>query len=717
MRFFWFYPIIIVRVAIVLIALLTLLASVGYKTAATAGINIPKIEQMRKMVIRKAYEPLNQIRQKISLKRLTFNDNRVTNNRFEELGSSADFKWIFETEGISLSSPAVDDNGSVYVSITSLDFGHDPDIQNFEESNFENPLFNIKTTLYSLQSNSELKTGNENWSFSAIKGASTFSPVILANGTILVESIVGLNNPLETPRGKLFAVDQNGKAVWNNELTFDGEVFPVPPVVGRDGTILITKINTLGTPDPVDIVDVIENLSTSISSVNFRDGSIIWTFDPNTLSDEETLIVLAPPVISTTGDTAFISAINTTNLRVQDKINEFISNFEDEVQIDDEVEGDLIDAIKNGEDINPLLNEIEDNIGLLLNKELDEFLETINQFCKIIAINLDDGTINWELPLKGVCLVPSVLDPKDGNILFSSRPGFSLDFILDVNVNVTIENPKDPDSSLKIDVDVVPPEIEDVTIIPIGFLSAINTADGSILWSTDIDDTILLSPVFDEKNERIIVAGTNGFSSEIGHVLFGSDLDSFSSRIHAINKIEGSIIWTSELFNGIIGASKVDGLVKFPLLPGTDGSVYFTLSDVKAEDSDVEAEDIGDISSLTVIQAVGPDGAAKWEKPFLPEGLITSPPIINRSNDTIFLSIQKFLGFTGFVTDIKGSLISISPNNGTVAGTMEIDGVALSSPTIDRKQEAIYTLTNDFSFNLKQLSFNLQSFVYALELD
>ena len=120
---------------------------------------------------------------------------RIGRSPYAPVGNVAIEKWKFWMDGMTISSPAIDENGTIYTGSSSDQF------------------------LFALYSN-----GTEKWRFNA--GAYVLSsPAISADGTIYV----GANN------GKLFAINSNGTQKWIYHVG-SGWVFS-SPVIDGDGII------------------------------------------------------------------------------------------------------------------------------------------------------------------------------------------------------------------------------------------------------------------------------------------------------------------------------------------------------------------------------------------------------------------------------------------------------------------------------------------------
>lgn len=704
------------RFGMVLAVLLTLYSIISPKTFAGLNSKSLKIALPLNGFLSNGFTTVNRVQQIVNLIKLNYQSLKF-NNAVEKNAAQDEFKWIFTAEGISFFPPVVDKNGTIYAATTDINL--ELNLQDLINKGPEDALVDIKTNIYSLQPLPLKPTGKEDWVFSGIDGIIIFPPVVSTDGTILVESIEGVNNDSINLMGKLTAIDQNGKNKWGTTVNFDNQIFIAPPVIGSDGGILVASVNIFDFTN----INNIEDLITHISSIDPANGGIKWSFDAAAFSDDH-LIVLAPPIIAQSGDTVFISAINAKNLSIQEEINLFIEEFETNAQIDEEKKEALLEAVKNGKDFTSILDEIEGETELLLNDELDKFLDDIlNQLCNLIALDANNGGLKWQSPLPGICFVPPIIDTVNGEKIFVSAVNFSLQVDLEASVDIQIVNPKDPASDLEVKIDIIPPEKDDIILTPFGTLSSVDVSNGGIIWSTNIDDIILLDPVIDQGNERIIVSGTDGSDIRFDLNDFSINIFDSKNKIHALNKNNGAVEWVSEAFNGLIASSIVSN-VNFPLLLGTDGSVFFTLFD------EIETANGEERTPSQMIHAVNPDGSTKWEDPFAPEGFLTSAPVISRLDNAIFLSasslrnsleIPPFLKgggqLQGLIPDLKGRLVRLNSGNGTISRSVEIDGFPPSSPVIDTGLNAIYIITSDFEIGVRPFSFDLLSFVYAAELN
>lgn len=707
--------------SIVLITVSILLG--GYKSYALANPGLAQLDFFYDKLINAVHSPLNMVQRKINLIDLNYQD-RLSGNKPAKQQPLEDFRWIFKAEGLTLVSPEIDlVNGTIYVATTDIinDINNELKLQDTQEADSKDRLFNIiHSNLYALEPGLIGKTGKEKWVFRDINGIIPFSPVIAADGTALVESINGVNirnNTFENLQGELSAVDQDGKDKWGKPTIFKGEIFLGPPVVGPDGSIIITTIKSF---DPLN--NNVEGLSATVASIDPVNGDIKWLFNPVNLSNDKPLIINAPPVISQTGDLIFVNAIRLLSmLDIQEEINGFIKGLEDNLleMVDEGKKKDLLAAIENGEDIEPIIEDIEKEVELLINDRMNEFLNgLLNSLGKVFALDLNNGSVKWEAVFSGFSLSSPIIISADEinvgavNLLASVK--------LEANLNVTVNNPKDPEGGFDITLNIIPPAKDDVTITTSGTLNSIDIASGEILWSTNTDEPILLRPVFDQKSEATLVGAT---SFTIDTTPDKLNISNLKSKIYAINSVDGSIHWTSELFEGIVGLPSIDSAFDFPLLPGRDGGVFFTLFDPGKGDNGV-------FIFTPKIQAINPDGTTRWPAPFVPDGLVTSAPIIKGDDDTLFLSVNNHQGLfdeksfriknsgpENLLPDFNGQLISLNPDNGTVIRSIEMDGFAYTSPVIDAGMKSVLVATDGFKIDRKPFSFDLETLVHSIKLD
>lgn len=704
--------------SILLIAASILLG--GYKPYVLANPELAQLDFFYNKLISTVHSPLNMVQKKIDLIDLNYQE-RLSSNKPAKQQLLEDFRWIFKAEGLTFDSPGVDlVNGTIYVATT--DINNELNLQDAREPDSRDGLFNIiHSNLYALEPDLIEKTGKGKWVFRDINGVIAFSPIIAADRTILAESINGINirnSTFENLQGELYSVDQNGKDKWGKQTVFKGEIFLGPPVVSPEGSIIIATIKPF---DPLNMNNSLEGLSTTVASIDPADGNIKWSFSPLNLSSDTSLIINAGPVISQTGDLVFINVIRPLSaLDIQEEINGFIKGLEDNLleTVDEGKKEDLLEAIEKGEDIEPIIEDIEKEVGLLINDRMDEFLHgLLNSLGKVFALDINDGSVKWEATFSGFSLSSPIIISSDEihvgavNLLASVK--------LEANLNVTVNNPKDPEAGFDITLNIIPPAKDDITITTFGTLNSIDISSGEILWSTNTDEPILVRPVFDQKSEATLVGAT---SFTIDTTTDKLNISNLKSKIYAINSVDGSIHWASELFEGIVGIPSIDSVFDFPLLPGRDGDVFFTLFDPGKRDDGV-------FIFTPKIQAINPDGTTRWPAPFVPDGLVTSTPIIKGDDDTLFLSVSNHQGLFNEKTfgiknsgtenrrpDFNGQLISLNPDNGAVIKSIEMDGFAYSSPVIDANMESVLVATDGFKINRKPFSFGLETLVHSIRI-
>lgn len=686
-----------------LTVVLTLFLIISYRCNVSAGSELSQVEVVYDLLRENIYAPVKKLEHDIKhLKSIC--KYKSVNVDFKELQSSDEFKWIFESSGVSLTTPAVSDDGSII--ITSTKVGLDLSLKNLINKDPDALPIVVTTILSSLQADPLKKTGKEEWSFDRIPGAAIFQPVFTSDGSIILETIEGADNIPDDLQGHLFAISPDGKNKWADVVTFENEIFIGPPMESNDGTIIVTSIKILSLLDN----NTLKEFDTTISGIDPDDGSIKWTFHPSNLETGEPLIITTPPVISRTGDTVFLGVMNIANLKNPAKLEFFIKEFENNVKIDEEKNKALIAAIVNGKEIEPLIEEIENDLELQLNDALKEFIdESFLKFCSVIELDLNDRVVKWQTPLDGFCLTSSILDPENQQVLYSSRTNFTVQIDLQVTVEVEIGDPKDPEGNLEVSFEVEKLTEDNVTIKQIGTVSAVDVLAGDVMWETNIEKPIYLNPVFGLNNEKIIVAGTKGFN-------VNSDLDKISvtrsgSSVYAINKSDGNVDWESATFDGVIGFSITNSLISFPLLSGSDGSVFFTVFNLEF--------DVGAVNAISVLKiyALNQEGISKWETPYTPDGLLTTEPVINTNGNSIFLSVEDTPKLSDLVPKTRSKLVEIDSNTGTGIKSFKMNGFVFPPPAIDTKENTLFVSASDVEVMFRTFSFDILSFVYALDLD
>lgn len=131
------------------------------------------------------------------------------NTGFSEIDTSyvdGTEKWNFSTSGQSITSPAIGEDGTIYLGTGDV----------HEETG----------ELYAVNPD-----GTEKWSYSA-GGSIESSPTVGEDGTIYV----GSND------GYLYAVDPDGSLKWRSNLSPLFESVSSPPTIGEDGTIYVGTV-------------------------------------------------------------------------------------------------------------------------------------------------------------------------------------------------------------------------------------------------------------------------------------------------------------------------------------------------------------------------------------------------------------------------------------------------------------------------------------------
>ena len=687
------------NICLMLIAICFLL--LNHKLFADSKANSLGYFYLRKLLEKNALEHVNELLQDEKLISKFYKNYKSKENDTTTGILSDDFKWVFDANGFSFTTPVVDPNNTIYTLSTDFSFNKMP--------------YGFKTSLYALQSESIEQSGKENWVFNNVDGIATFPPAILFDGTIIVESIEAINGATEDLHGKLYAIDQNGKNKWGSFINFDNEIFLTAPVTDQEGSLLITTVNTIDFENINNSMDV----ATHVSSINMEDGGINWSFKTELFNNEDTLIMLTQPVINRLNNTVLINTINAKAFTMQDEIDLFLNEFESSVKIDELKKDELREVVRNGEDFTSIINDIENDVKLQLDNDLDKFVGNIlNHLCTLIALDKDDGTLKWQSAIPGICFTSSVLDTKDDKLTFIGQTNFSLQTNLDINVDITVVDPKDPEGDIDINIQIIKPDQDGVVLTPFGVLSAVEISTGNIVWTSDINDAIFLSPVFDDVNNRVIVSGNSDVNINFGLGEFSTNNP--KSRIYAINVSDGSMDWVSESFDGIIGFSSIDSNPTFPLLLGADGSIIFVKFNIKNSDN---------INGSYMIHAINSDGTTKWLEPFIPDGFLTSAPVLDIVNSSIifnmfdlpssikdFVSLDKVKKFDGLTIPFSGKLVTINNNDGTIRRLTDLNGLPLSSPTIDSMLGTVYSIANDFELSLKPFELNLSTSVHAIEL-
>ncbi len=147
--------------------------------------------------------------------------------------------WKFETNGSVRSSPAIADDGTIYITSSRSLHAVDPDGTKgwrFDlGSSSYSPTVADDGTVYIYSSGGLYAInpdGTERWNFST-PGWISSPPAIGENGTIYIGVTIGYIPP---PRYLLLAVNPNGTESWR--FSTEGEVRS-PPAVGEDGTIYL----------------------------------------------------------------------------------------------------------------------------------------------------------------------------------------------------------------------------------------------------------------------------------------------------------------------------------------------------------------------------------------------------------------------------------------------------------------------------------------------
>ncbi|MGR3319135.1 MAG: outer membrane protein assembly factor BamB family protein [Candidatus Anammoxibacter sp.] len=648
--------------------------------------SVTPLKYVENRVIEKIQKPLDRInmvvKQIISANRSASSDSPV------EIQTVEDLKWVFKADGATIVSPVVGpDDGTIYSLTIDIEM-------QLSVRNQELVIGELSSKLYALKPDLDFKfllnQRLPRWIFRNIKGVAPFSPVILADGSIIVEAIDG-DIDIETAtlnniEGRLFAIDKDGDNKWSGSgsSSFKDEIFVTPLVITNDDTIITTSVKIV---DPANI-DV-EGLSGRITAIDPDAGNVKWSFNPVS-NNNEPLVVIAPPVVDAVRGTIYVAAINLAKIRKLENIE--LGNFDLEavknsgtgfVTLIEEAISKILETIENSGNIGTVTGDIE--------QEMESFLSEfggILGMTEIFALNQSSGVVEWQTSLPGVALNSVVLATDS---VSAGAVNFKTDVEINVDLNVTFDESNPAETiSFTFDVNLVGGDALELTIA--GIVSTIGASNGDLLWSSSIDDSIFIKPVVSIDNNQIIVGASNPFiKNGLGKIDLNSDT---ISKMYAFNMADGSMEWESETFNGIIG---------FPILQGADGSLFLSLSDT-ATDSE------GNVTLSSKLHSVNSDGSTKWSDPFVSDGSFTSSPVIRKENDSIFVGI----------TSVVSKFVEIGSGSGGILGTFNIDeknGIPLSSLVIDEERDVIYGVTTNVNLRLRTLSLKPSSFVHAIILD
>lgn len=713
--------------------------------------------------------PIKRTQRAIGIARSTAM-NAVISNGLVKQQARRDFKWSFPAEGLTFLRPVVGVDGTVHAVTTDIDIVINVD-QLADSPEEAITIGSPNSNIYALKPNAIKSKGKELWKFNT-DGIIMLPPVISDDGKVFVET-VSADIDLDTQEINSSAINlyaiKDGVNIWGDKVSFENSLSLASPVVAAD-TVLTTTIKVLDIPDVTDIdnIDIeninLESLSGVITAFDASNGNVKWTFNPASIeANVEGLpqILIAPPVVD--GNTVYINTISAISLDgITELITESLTGVQDVVSdiLTDTVPA-LLAALVLGGDTEPILVPVEDQVGDIITDIIGDVTSQLSSLGSLLALNLDDGSTEWSSRFPGISLSSPVitdsgvatvgsvnlnLDDTDAvvdigvsltetNLMLGAKVditiiGVTFSVSIDVDVNLaTLES--DPEGSVTITTDIKDPSLDELKIDVNGKVAGFDVNDeGNLLWEASVSNPVLLKPAVSNANNKIIVGGT-GFeietSSDGGD---GEDsnvnisINKITSNISAIDAVSGSLDWESDPFDGIIGVPTYDVILGDPILPANDGSVFFSFFDFNAENS----------GSSMKVWALDSKGDIKWSSPFIPSGLATSAPVIDTETGEVFLAFSEINidipapgpdsgedgggetpGLKDLKPDLKSLLVSLEPSSGDVAKSVEIEGLALSSPVLDADGGTAYITTFDFEIGKRPVSFDLLSFVHAVK--
>ncbi|MGR3219304.1 MAG: outer membrane protein assembly factor BamB family protein [Candidatus Anammoxibacter sp.] len=739
----------VIKNGVILLAViisLTMLNGKAFSDNKTEAHTFTFVTDTIKDTLRKPLERLKNVSDLINLK---YRD--ALNNDVEAQVSRTGFEWIFEAEGISLVKPVVNqEDGTVIVATTDIDF----------KVRVRNLLRRRKSVLVigkpeskliALNPNPKSNKGNKKWTFN-IDGI-VIAPPVLSGDDTFVTSIAGSVNleglddldlegfleGLDDLEGflanlddlanldildigiKLTAINKNGRKKWKNPVEFDRAI-PIGQLVAAPGLILATtfEIPTFS----VKNTNIVDSLTGVVSAFDSKTGEENWVFNPAELDSEARLIVINTPTVD--DSTIFINAISAIS---EKEINDFIEFIRDTIL---NVQNDigttitnsiiqLLDIFQSGGDIQPIVNNITEEVKLIINDTINNITNELPSVSsKLFALD-SDGEIMWNSSFAGISVASPVVTDSGINVNSTDLSLGDISFDVKIDTNVT------PEGVLKVDATInlliagttinigVNITLDTASAAPLdtlitefdipelneilgtlnifeGVSTTFNKTDGELIWQTKIGAPILLKPV--TSGGQIIVA-TSSFNSnnESGN----TGLTNPTSKIYSINTTNGETNWESDSFEGTIVS----------LLLGSEDDVF--LSFINKGTLQFQALD-----SI--------DGSTKWANPFIPDNFVTSAPVINPNDGMVFLTASKIdldnLGTSlkDLVPPLTGEIIGLDPSTGTIDKIIEVEGLLLTSPAIDKSRDAIYSVTSYIDIKLLRLKLNLLTNVNASSL-
>lgn len=712
-------------------------------------------------VMEKIKSPLNKVQDVVDL--ISSNYERAFNDTVVAQRDRSDLNWVFEADGISVVSPVVNqDDGTILASTTDIDI--EVDVKNLPtEGHDAITVGKLKSNVYALKPNPVRGKGNDKWVFTADNSVIIFPPIFSDDQKIFFEAIsadIDIQNKTFGNFGtNLYAVNQDdGSNAWG-PIEFKGEITLAPPVATPD--MVITT--TLQVADFSDFD--INNLSAKVTAFDSATGNKKWTFSPAALEGELPSFIIAPPAVDAGGNTIYVNAISTVS---EEEIKEFVNNSVTAAQDDilfiiEETIPALLDALINGNDINPILDPAEETIEGLFDNIANDLVDEFTKLGEVIALD-QNGAIKWRSGFPGVSLTSPVVSDAgivtvgsvnfliedvasqvdifvelsdEGILSVKTKVGIEVAGIsvgIEVNLNVNIDDlangtiPED----VKPEIIVDKPDLENLSIALNGAVTAFDPLNGDLLWKTKVGEPVLLKPVVSNDGKQVIIGASNfTLEKEDGDDEDGGDgnddgsgnvkISSPVSKIYSIETAGGSVEWESDSFDGVIGLPVLDSIIGDPLLLAPDGSVAFSFYD----------------KGKLKIGAVNDGGSMKWANPFEPDDLAVSPPIINPNDGMVFFTMSKVKDLLeGLPTpgepdkggerpklrdlglDLKGAIIGLDPVAGTISKSIEIEGFVVSSPAIGvGRNSTIYASTIDLEIGKKPVSVELKSFVSAAGIE
>jgi len=537
-------------------------------------------------------------------------------------------KWSYQTEERFYSTPAIGEDGTIYISSSTTGEYSDYIISSYVSFDGKVRAFHPNGSLaWMCSTGSSLYSSSVHPSSKPLPQSDHLysSPALGADGTIYIG---GLND-------KFYAINQDGTLKWSSQT---GGKVESSPAIGADGTVYVGSndgaLYAFGTvnepaPNPLELIcpsDIMVTSTATLTEVTYT-AMVTDSVDPNP-------IVIYDPA---PGSQFPIGSTEVTVTAVDSYNNNAACSF-------------MVIVGPGGlaaDSAWPCRGHDEQHTGQspyigAQTNTLKWSLQTGSYVDSIFyALHPEDGSVKWTFETGGLIFSTAALG-TDGTIYMGSS-------------DKTLYALK-PDGTLKWSY-LTEGGIGGITSSPViagngtiyvagNALYALNPEDGSLLWSSEIGGDTWSSPAIGSKG-TVFIGGNNGkfyalnpedgslkWSRQTGYGIFSSPaigtdgtvyFGSFDHQFYALNPEDGSIKWTyqsSDMIysspaistDGTIYGGSFDGKI-FALAP-EDGSLKWSY---QTADSVYSSPVIGADGTIYIgsmdkrVYALhGQDGALKW---------------------------------------------------------------------------------------------------------